>query len=437
MPRRLDATAPSFAADLAAVLDGRKAGVSARVDHVVADIIADVRSRGVQAVLDKTSELDRFDAGDAAGLKVDPDLMAAALDGLDAPLRAGLETAAARIRAFHERQLPEDFSYQDDAGVSLGMRWTALAAVGIYVPGGLAAYPSSVLMNAIPAKVAGVDRLVMAAPTPDGRDNQMVLAAAALAGVDEVWRMGGAQAVAALAYGAAPIKGVDKIVGPGNAYVAEAKRQVFGQVGIDMIAGPSEVLVVADKTANPRWLALDLLAQAEHDRDAQSILIVDDADLLAAVEAAVEAELKALPRAETAGASWRDHGALILVEDLERDAPGIVDQVAPEHLEVAAAEPQRIAGAVRHAGAIFLGDRTPEAVGDYVGGPNHVLPTSGSARFSSGLGVLDFMKRTTVLGCDAAALDAIGPHAIALADAEGLDAHGRSVAARLGQDEQS
>lgn len=431
MPRRLDASAPGFDADLKRLLDGRKAGVSARVDHVVRDLIADVRARGVTAVLEATAKFDRFAAADAAALRVAPAAMQSALDGIEPTLRQALETAAARIRAFHERQLPEDFDYRDHLGVTLGMRWTPVAAVGLYVPGGAAAYPSSVLMNAIPAKVAGVERLAMVAPTPDGRDNPMVLAAAVLAGADEVWRIGGAQAVAALAYGADPIQPVDKIVGPGNAYVAEAKRQVFGEVGIDMIAGPSEVLIVADGGTDPRWLALDLLAQAEHDADAQSILVSDDPELLDAVGRAVEVELQAMPRAETAGASWRDHGALIRVADISRDAPAVVDRIAPEHLELATADPAALAAKVRHAGAIFLGAQTPEAIGDYVGGPNHVLPTSGAARFSSGLGVLDFMKRTTLLGCDAENLAAIGPHAMALADAEGLHAHGRSVAARI------
>jgi histidinol dehydrogenase len=433
MPKRLDASRPDFQAALADLLDSRRQGVAGRVDAAVSGIIIDVRARGVMAVLDATRKFDRFDAGDADGLRVDPSLMTAALDGLDKRLRLALETAAARIQAFHERQLPEGFDYQDDVGIRLGMRWGPVEAVGLYVPGGAAAYPSSVLMNAIPAKVAGVDRLVMVAPTPDGKDSQMVLAAAALAGADEVWRVGGAQAVAALAYGADPIRPVDKIVGPGNAYVAEAKRQVFGQVGIDMIAGPSEVLIVADRNANPHWLALDLLAQAEHDADAQSILIADDAALLDAVAQAVDAELQTMPRAETAGASWRDHGGLILVDDVYQDGPAIVDRVAPEHLELVVTDPDRIADAVRHAGAIFLGAETPEAIGDYVGGPNHVLPTSGSARFSSGLGVLDFVKRTTLLGCGPQGLASVGPHAVALAEAEGLYAHGRSVEARLKQ----
>ena len=433
MPRRLDASEANFEAGLRALLDGRKAGVSERVDAAVTEIIEDVRARGADAVLDATAKFDRFQAASTAGLKVSADDLADAVRQIPANVRDALETAANRIRAFHERQMPEGFSYTDDVGVSLGMRWTAIEAVGLYVPGGAAAYPSSVLMNAIPAKVAGVRRLAMAAPTPDGKDNAAVLAAAALAGVDEVWRIGGAQAVAAFAYGADPIMPVDKVVGPGNAYVAEAKRQVFGQVGIDMIAGPSEVLILADNSADPRWLALDLLAQAEHDADAQSILITDDAGLLDAVAVAVEAELAALPRGEIAGASWRDHGGLILVEDLLRDAPAIVDRVAPEHLEIVTADPGSLSTAVRNAGAIFLGASTPEAVGDYVGGPNHVLPTSGAARFSSGLGVLDFMKRTTLLGCSPEGLAAIGPAAVTLADAEGLDAHGRSVAVRLGQ----
>ncbi len=433
MTARLSSSQPDFDTALAAFLASRRTGVTARVDGPVREIIQDVQTRGVAAVLDATAKFDRFTAADADALRVDPSLMQAALTGLTNPLRTALETAAARIRAFHEKQLPEGFDCTDDIGVRLGMRWSAIDAVGLYVPGGAAAYPSSVLMNAIPAKVAGVQRLAMVAPTPDGKDNAMVLAAAALAGADEVWRIGGAQAVAALAYGADPIQPVDKIVGPGNAYVAEAKRQVFGQVGIDMIAGPSEVLIVADETADPRWLALDLLAQAEHDADAQSILISDSARLLDQVATAVDAELATLPRGETAGASWRDHGGLILVDDLMAEAPSIVDRIAPEHLELAVANPDLLAAKVRHAGAIFLGAHTPEAVGDYVGGPNHVLPTSGAARFSSGLGVLDFMKRTTLLGCDAKSLAEIGPHAAVLAESEGLDAHGLSVTARFSQ----
>jgi len=433
MPRRLDAGEAGFEEALGALLDGRKQGVSDKVDRPVAAIIEDVRARGAAAVIEATARFDRFQPTSADALRVTAEEMAAALASIPQDLRAALETAANRIRAFHERQLPQDFAYEDGEGVHLGLRWTALDAVGLYVPGGLAAYPSSVLMNAVPAKVAGVARLAMTAPTPDGKDNAMVLAAAALAGVDEVWRVGGAQAVAALAYGADPIRPVDKIVGPGNAYVAEAKRQVFGQVGIDMIAGPSEVLVLADKSANPGWLALDLLAQAEHDADAQSILISDNAGLLNAVAAAVDAELERLPRTDVAGASWEANGGLILVGDLMADAPAIVDRIAPEHLQIVAADPNALTARVRHAGAIFLGAMTPEAVGDYVGGPNHVLPTSGAARFSSGLGVLDFMKRTTLLGCDAAGLAKIGPAAVTLAASEGLDAHRLSVAVRLGR----
>lgn len=433
MTARLSSSQPDFDKALAAFLASRRTGVAARVDEPVREIIQDVQKRGAAGVLYATAKFDRFTAADADALRVDPSLMQAALAGLTKPLRAALETAAARIRIFHEKQLPEDFDYTDEIGVRLGMRWSAIDAVGLYVPGGAAAYPSSVLMNAIPAKVAGVQRLAMVAPTPDGKDNAMVLAAAALAGADEVWRIGGAQAVAALAYGADPIQPVDKIVGPGNAYVAEAKRQVFGEVGIDMIAGPSEVLIVADETADPRWLALDLLAQAEHDADAQSILISDSPQLLDQVAAAIDAELAVLPRAEIADASWRDHGGLILVSDLMTEAPRIVDRIAPEHLELAVSNADLLAGKVRHAGAIFLGTHTPEAVGDYVGGPNHVLPTSGAARFSSGLGVLDFMKRTTLLGCDPKSLAKIGPHAAILADAEGLDAHGLSVTARFSQ----
>jgi histidinol dehydrogenase len=326
--------------------------------------------------------------------------------------------------------LPESYHYTDSAGINLGCRWTAVEAAGLYVPGGTAAYPSSVLMNAIPAKVAGVERLVMVVPTPDGRLNPLVLAAARLAGVDEIYRIGGAQAVAALAYGTATIRPVDKIVGPGNAYVAAAKRQVFGAVGIDMIAGPSEILVIADGANDPAWIAADLLSQAEHDTAAQSILITDDAEFGYAVAVAVEHHLATLPRAAIARESWQAHGAIITVPSIDAAVP-LIDRVAPEHLELAVADPGALAARVRNAGAIFLGRYTPEAVGDYVGGPNHVLPTARSARFSSGLGVLDFMKRTTLLGCDADSLRAIGPAAVALADAEGLGAHALSVALRL------
>jgi histidinol dehydrogenase len=335
-----------------------------------------------------------------------------------------------RIEAYHRRQKPADERFTDPLGVELGHRWTAIEAVGLYVPGGTAAYPSSVLMNAMPAKVAGCPRLVMVVPAPDGRLNPLVLAAAELAGVDEVYRVGGAQAVAALAYGTETIRPVAKIVGPGNAYVAAAKRVVFGRVGIDMIAGPSEVLIVADNSGNPDWIAADLLAQAEHDTAAQSILITDDTALADAVERAVAAQLATLPRGSVAGASWRDFGAVILVRSLE-DAIPLIDAIAPEHLEIETADAERLAGKVRNAGAIFLGAHTPEAIGDYVAGSNHVLPTARSARFSSGLGVLDFMKRTSILKCGPDQLAALGPAAIALGEAEGLAAHARSVAIRL------
>ncbi len=419
MPRWLEASNENFNAELSALLEERRKSVSQKVDAPVAEIINDVRCSGISAVISATAKFDEFQARVPEELRVPPEALVEALGSLPGKMRDALELAASRIQSFHERQLPTGFEYTDDLGVKLGMRWTAINAVGLYVPGGAAAYPSSVLMNAIPAKVAGVERLVITAPTPRGKDNSMVLAAAALAGVDEVWRIGGAQAIAALAYGADPIFPVDKIVGPGNAYVAEAKRQVFGQVGIDMIAGPSEVLVVADKSADPRWLAIDLLAQAEHDTDAQSIIISDSVELLKSVQDAVEQELKTLPRAAIAGASWNNHGGLI------------IDRIAPEHLELAIEKPAALADRVQNAGSIFIGTKTPEAIGDYIGGPNHVLPTSGAARFSSGLGVIDFMKRTTLLGCDDGSLSHIGPPAITLADSEGLDAHARSIAVRL------
>ena len=343
---------------------------------------------------------------------------------------SALALAKERIEVYHRAQRPQDHMTTDSLGVTLGWRWTAIESVGLYVPGGRASYPSSVLMNAVPAKVAGVPRIAMVVPTPRGETNPLVLAAARLAGVDEIFRIGGAQAVAALAYGTSTVQPVAKIVGPGNAYVAAAKRRVFGQVGIDMIAGPSEVLVLADRHANPDWIAADLLAQAEHDPVAQAILITDDAELADAVEAAVERQLRTLPKAEIAGASWRDYGAIILVETLESAIP-LVDRLAPEHLEIEAENADELSAKVRNAGAIFLGSHTPEAIGDYVGGPNHVLPTARSARFSSGLGVLDFMKRTSILRCSADSLRALGPAAIALGRSEGLEGHARSVAIRL------
>ncbi len=428
MVLRLEQGRPDFEAGFRRLL-AMKREVSEDVDRAVAAIIADVVARGDEAVLDATRRFDRLDL-DAAGLRVSEDEIAAAEAACDRETLDALRLAHARIVAFHERQKPADARFTDEIGVTLGWRWTAIEAVGLYVPGGTASYPSSVLMNAVPAKVAGVPRVVMVAPTPDGRLNPLVLAAARLAGVDEIYRIGGAQAVAALAYGTQTIAPVAKIVGPGNAYVAAAKRRVFGQVGIDMIAGPSEVLVLADGTANPDWVAADLLAQAEHDTAAQAILVTDDASLADAVEAAVERQLSTLPRRDIAAASWRDFGAIVLVSSL-RDAIPLVDRLAPEHLEIEARDADALAAGVRNAGAIFLGAHTPEAIGDYVGGSNHVLPTARSARFSSGLGVLDFVKRTSILSCTAESLRALGPAAIALGKAEGLDAHARSVAIRL------
>lgn len=428
MPQRLDASAADFEQRFAAFLDLKRASES-HVDKAVAAIIDDVRNRGDAAVIDYTERFDRLSL-DATTLRIGADEIAAARREVDPELLEALRTAASRIEAFHRRQIPEGFDYTDEIGVGLGLRWTPVEAAGLYVPGGRAAYPSSVLMNAIPARVAGVSRLVMVVPTPDGVINAMVLAAADLAGVDEIYRVGGAQAIAALAYGTASIRPVDKIVGPGNAFVAAAKRQVFGAVGIDLVAGPSEILVVADADNDPAWIAADLLSQAEHDPDAQSILITDDAGLAERVAQAVDGMLATLPKKDIAGQSWRDFGAIIVVPRLE-DAPALVNRLAPEHLELAVAEPGPLAERIRNAGAIFLGRHTPEAIGDYVGGPNHVLPTSRSARFSSGLGVLDFMKRTTLLRCDAASLGELGPTAIRLAEAEGLDAHARSISIRM------
>ena len=427
MPIRLDAASADFPARFADFL-GSKRETSVDVNATVAQIIADVRARGDQALIDHSRAFDRVDLS-ALGLRVSEAELDAALASVDAETRAALELAKGRIEAHHARQRPADDLYTDAAGVTLGHRWTSVDAVGLYVPGGTAAYPSSVLMNAVPAKVAGVPRIVMVVPAPDGVIAPLVLAAARLAGVHEVYRVGGAQAVAALAYGTETIAPVDKIVGPGNAYVAAAKRQVFGKVGIDMIAGPSEVLILADASANADFVAADLLAQAEHDTAAQSILVTDSDELAANVEAAVEDMLARLPREEIARASWRDHGAIIKVVGLDA-AIALVDRIAPEHLEIHALEADRLAGRVRHAGAIFIGAHTPEAIGDYVGGSNHVLPTARSARFSSGLSVLDFMKRTSILKCTPEALAALGPAAMRLAAAERLDAHGRSVAIR-------
>ena len=429
MPKRLDIQDANFEAQFQEVL-GVQREADVDVNEAVSAILADVKARGDAAVVDYTNKFDRQSLT-ASGLAITADELDAATAEIEPELFDALKLAAERIEAFHERQLPEMDDYTDDNGVRLGYRWTAIAAAGLYVPGGLAAYPSSVLMNAMPARVAGVDRLVMVVPTPDGIVNPLVLAAAKLSGVTEVYRIGGAQAVGALAYGTETVKPVDKIVGPGNAYVAAAKRQVFGAVGIDMIAGPSEILVVADGENDPGWIAADLLSQAEHDTAAQSILITDDKAFADEVEKAVESHLKTLPREDIARASWQDYGVVITVDDLMKQGVPLVDRVAPEHLELAVTEPDRMAEEVRDAGAIFLGRHTPEAIGDYVAGPNHVLPTSRTARFSSGLGVLDFMKRTTFIGCDADSLGDIGPAAVKLAEAEGLQAHGLSVSIRL------
>ena len=422
---RLDNREADFAERFAALVYARREADS-DVSRDVAAIVADVKARGDAAVADYTA---RFD-GHALDWRISREACQEALDALDPDLRTALELAAARIRAYHAKQRPIDSDTVDDAGVRLGARWRAVDAAGVYVPGGRAAYPSSVLMNAIPAKVAGVERLVMVTPTPGGVINPLVLAAAALAGVDEVWRIGGAQAVAALAYGTATIAPVDVITGPGNAWVAEAKRQLYGVVGIDMVAGPSEIVVVADAQNNPEWIAADLLSQAEHDPTSQSILFTDDAGFARAVVDAVEGQLTRLATQATARASWEANGAVILVETLTQ-TPQLIDQLAPEHLELCVENPEILFKAVRHAGSIFLGRHTPEAVGDYVAGPNHVLPTGRRARFSSGLSVLDFMKRTSFLGCSPASLAAIGPAAVALATAEGLPAHAASVAVRL------
>jgi histidinol dehydrogenase len=428
MPIRLDSRAPDFAARFRAFLTTKREA-SADVEAAVRAIIADVVARGDAALIELTRKFDRVDL-DQIDLKVTADEIETAYAACDRRALDALALARDRIEAYHRRQLPKDERFTDALGVELGARWTAIEAVGLYVPGGTAAYPSSVLMNAVPAKVAGVPRLVMVVPAPEGKLAPLVLAAAKLAGIDEIYRVGGAQAVAALAHGTATIAPVAKIVGPGNAYVAAAKRLVFGTVGIDMIAGPSEVLILADKTGHPDWIAADLLAQAEHDTSAQSILITDDAELARQVEAAVAAQLDALPRAAIAAASWRDFGAVILVGALD-DAVPLVDAIAPEHLEIESADSERLAARIRNAGAIFLGAHTPEAIGDYVGGSNHVLPTARSARFSSGLGVLDFMKRTSILKCGPEQLRALAPAAIALGEAEGLEAHARSVAMRL------
>lgn len=430
MPLRLDNASPDFASKFKAFL-AMKREVAADIEAATRAIVDDVAHRGDAALLEATEKFDRLTL-DAAGMRISEDEVEAAVKACDSETVDALKLARDRIEFFHRRQLPKDDRFTDPLGVELGWRWSPIEAVGLYVPGGTAAYPSSVLMNAIPAKVAGVERVVMVVPSPGGTLNPLVLAAAKLGGATEIYRIGGAQAVAALAYGTATIAPVAKIVGPGNAYVAAAKRLVFGRVGIDMIAGPSEVVVVADKTANPDWIAADLLAQAEHDANAQSILITDSAVLAADVERAVAAQLNTLSRVKIARASWDEFGAIIKVAKLD-DAIPLANAIAAEHLEIMTADPEAFAAKVRNAGAIFLGGHTPEAIGDYVGGSNHVLPTARSARFSSGLGVLDFMKRTSILKCGPEQLAALGPAAMALGKAEGLDAHARSVGLRLNQ----
>nr|WP_246504163.1 histidinol dehydrogenase [Plastoroseomonas arctica] len=427
----MDTRDPGFDAAFEALLDNPR-GSAAAVDAAVAAIIARVRDAGDPALLDYTAQFDRWRPADAAALRVSEAEITAATASVPAALLDALDLAASRIAAFHRAQMPRDIEITDDAGLTLGMRWGALDAVGLYVPGGKASYPSSVLMNAIPARIAGVARIAICVPSPDGVLNPLVLAAAQRAGVTEIWRIGGAQAVAALAYGTESIAPVDRITGPGNAYVAEAKRQVFGRVGIDSIAGPSEVVIIADAANDPAHVAMDLLAQAEHDESAQSLLITTDAALADAVAGAVERALTTLPRAAIAGESWRRHGAIILVRDLV-EAASLTNRLAPEHLQLMVAEPRALMAQIRHAGAVFLGRFCPEAVGDYVAGPNHVLPTGRTARFASGLSVHDFLKRTTWVSADEQALAAVGPAAVALARAEGLDAHAESVALRLAQ----
>ncbi|MGQ3488538.1 histidinol dehydrogenase [Roseovarius pacificus] len=428
MPVYLNATDTGFETEFTALL-GAKREESADVDDAVAAIIADVRARGDAAVIELTARFDRLELTPET-LRFSREEVDALIAEVPAHEREALQIAADRIRAYHERQLPEDVSWTDEAGATLGWRWTPVSAAGLYVPGGLASYPSSVLMNAIPAKVAGVERLAITVPTPDGQANPLVLLAARLSGVDEIYRVGGAQAIAALAYGTETIAPVDKITGPGNAFVAAAKRRVFGRVGIDMIAGPSEILVIADRDNNPDWIALDMLSQAEHDESAQSILITDDPAMAKAVEAAIDRHLQTLERRRIAEASWRDFGAIITVPDMDTAAE-LSNRIAPEHLELCVNDAEALAEKITHAGAIFLGAWTPEAIGDYVGGPNHVLPTARSARFSSGLSVMDFVKRTTMARMTPAALRAIGPAAETLATSESLEAHGLSVTARL------
>ena len=430
MPQFLSTTEPSFEKKFRSLLD-RKREDSADVDDTVAGIIADVRARGDAAVIELTEKFDRLTLTPKT-MAFSAEEIAAEVDKVSDEDRAALELAAARIRDYHLRQKPQDLRWTDEHGASLGWRWTPVSAAGLYVPGGLASYPSSVLMNAIPAQVAGVRRLVICAPTPDGTVNPLVLLAAQLSGVETVYRIGGAQAVAAMAYGTKTIAPVDMITGPGNAYVAAAKRRVFGKVGIDMIAGPSEILIIADRDNRPDWIATDLLSQAEHDTSAQSILVTDDMGLAAQVHAEVQKQLATLPRSEIAGTSWGENGAIITTRNMT-EAVELSDRIAPEHLQICTAAPEALFARLKHAGAVFLGQWTPEAIGDYIAGPNHVLPTARSARFSSGLSVLDFMKRTTVTRMNPAALKAIGPAAERLAQSEGLGAHAQAVRARLDQ----
>jgi len=428
MVRRLNSKDKNFGADFEALLFARRE-VEEDVAGQVKAIIADVRKRGDAALIELTNKFDHAGITKET-LKLSAAEIEAALSKVSKEQHAAIETAATRIESYHRRQIPEDARFTDETGAVLGWRWTSVDSVGLYVPGGTASYPSSVLMNAIPAKVVGVTRIVMVTPATRGTINPLVLVAAKRAGVTDIYRIGGAQAVAALAYGTESIAAVDKIVGPGNAYVAAAKREVFGQVGIDSVAGPSEILVIADGANDPEWIAADLLSQAEHDASSQSILITDDAGFADRVAQAAERQIETLPRKAIAAKSWADYGAIIVVAKLDDAAP-LADRIAPEHLEIATADPEGFSKKVRHAGAIFLGRHTPEAMGDYIAGPNHVLPTSRTARFSSGLSVLDYMKRTTLLGLDAASMAAIGPDALTLAEAEGLEAHARSIAARL------
>lgn len=429
--QRLSTASPDFEAKFARLVAERRESAG-DVAQTVAGILHEVRARGDEALAEYTKRFDRYTLADEADWRIAPEACRAAFEALDPKLREALELAAERIRAYHVDQLPQDRDFTDAAGVRLGAKWRAVDAAGLYIPGGRAAYPSSLLMNAIPAKVAGVERLVVVTPTPKGEVNQTVLAAAHIAGVNEIWRVGGAQAVAALAYGTDRIKPVDVVTGPGNAWVAEAKRQLYGVIGIDMVAGPSEILVIADGKNDPEWIAADLLSQAEHDPVAQSILITDDPVFADTVADRVGVELSLLPTMRTASESWKNHGVIIEVNSLD-EAPALANALAAEHVQIATDDPEALFTQIRHAGSVFLGRYTPEAVGDYVAGPNHVLPTGRRARFSSGLSVLDFMKRTSFIQLDEAALHAVGPAAVALADAEGLAAHSRSVSVRLGQ----